>query len=508
MLRPVKLRIALLLLGLHMLVLGTVGPRPIGAFLSDSIQLVLGVLVLLCCRDAWRSSAPYGRYLWRVVATSFLIWTIGQALGVSVDVIQLKTGHLGPPVIQWYASIFFELWFLPLGLTLFVDPEQAAERFDWVVVLDILQTGAVLVAAFLFFFLIPFHTGAYNVDLANSVRNPYFLLHAAILTAFCIRSLSDPHPHTRTFFRWLTLFLCCSIAADLTFFYSSLHDLPTGSWFDLVWSSLLAIPVLGATRWMGVVEPNHVVAQNAPARRTFSNQFFPLLFPLLVLGLSANLSFTHRTAAFAVVLFSYGCLSVRLLVTHYRLLRFQQSLEHRASHDELTGMYNRAAILHTLQRELNRSLRTGSSVGIVMLDADKFKALNDEYGHLAGDKVLELLGHELLQTTRPYDAVGRYGGEEFLLVLPGCSLEESAAFARRVRERIEKATLAVNHETLHCTVSCGVACGSGDTSINEILRAADRALYAAKALGRNRVEIAPASEIDTKPQKAPESQKG
>ena len=507
MLRSAKLRFALALLGLHILVLGVWGPRPLGAFLSDAIQLVLGGVILLCCRDAWRSSAAYGRYLWRVVATAFAIWAIGQSLGLVMDIILLFTGHLGPAAVQWYASIFFELWFLPLGLTLFVDPEQVAERFDSVVILDILQTGALLVAAFLFFFLIPLTTGAYNIDLANSVRNPYFLLHAAILTAFAVRALVDPHPQTRTFFGWLTVFLCCSIAGDLTFFYTSLHDLPTGSWFDLIWSSLLVIPVLGAVRWKTFVETSNAVAKNAPARRTFSNQFFPLLFPLLVLGLSAKLSFTHRTAAFAVVLFSYGCLSARLLVTHFRLLQFQQSLEHQASHDELTGLYNRAAILQALQRELNRSQRTSSSVGIVMLDADKFKALNDEYGHLAGDKVLELLGHELLQTTRPYDAVGRYGGEEFLLVLPGCSLEESAAFARRVRERIEKASLAVNHETLHCTVSCGVACGNGDTSINEILRAADRALYAAKALGRNRVEIAPESELD-KPQKAPESQAG
>lgn len=501
-LRSAKLRLALVLLGLHILVLAVLGPRPLGAFLSDAIQLLLGCVILLCCLEASRSSAPYGRYLWRVVGSAFAIWSIGQALGLVMDIILLFTGHLGPAAIQWYASIFFELWFLPLGLTLFVDPEQVAERFDWVVVLDILQTGAVLVAAFLFFFLIPFHTGSYNIDLANSVRNPYFLLHAAILTAFAVRAFCDPHPQTRTFFAWLSLFLCCSLTADLSFFYSSYHDLPTGSWFDLVWSSVLVIPVLGATRWVNVVEAHPVLAVNAPARRTFSNQFFPLLFPLLVLGLSAQLSFTHRTMAFAVILFSYGCLSVRLLITHYRLLRFQQSLEHQASHDELTGLYNRAAILQSLQRELVRSQRTGSSVGIVMLDADKFKALNDEYGHLAGDKVLELLGHELLQTTRPYDSVGRYGGEEFLLVLPGCSLEESAAFARRVRERIEKATLAVNHESLHCTVSCGVACGSGETSINEILRAADRALYAAKALGRNRVEIAPASEIDTKSRQA------
>src|SRR4029079_13958500 len=111
------------------------------------------------------------------------------------------------------------------------------------------------------------------------------------------------------------------------------------------------------------------------------------------------------------------------------LLRAQRQLAQQASHDSLTGLWNRGTILEILHRELVRSLREGHPVSIIMADIDHFKNINDTHGHLVGDQVLRQSGQRLLAALRPYDTVGRYGGEEFLVVLPGCSAETSLVLA-------------------------------------------------------------------------------
>lgn len=484
-----KFRIAVLLIGLHAFLIFTVGKRSVGALSSDSVQLLVGVLVVFSCLAAGRRSPAHGRYLWRVMAISFGIWCGGQALGVGNDFVLLITGKQAPNIVSFYSSVLFELWFFPLALTLFVDPDSRFRSFDWVVVLDALQAGIVLFTAFLFFCYIPFLSRALDVELANSVRDPYFLLHAALIVAFVVRSVCDTHTGTRSFFRWVALYLTCSMGADLAYYYTPVHDLPAGTWFDLVWSSVLLIPVFAAGHWRWEDASPAARFRRSPLLRTISTQFFPLIYPLLVLGLASNLSLPHRTAASALVLLSYGCLTARLLVSHHRLAEFQVELEHRASHDALTGVLNRASILERLRVELQRAERTGLPLGLVMLDADRFKGLNDRHGHLGGDRVLEHLSLELQRSIRSYDAVGRYGGEEFLIVLPGDSLMQSLAYAERVRQSVENCSVPIYGQDVRFTVSLGVASARPGAGVDDVIRAADKALYSAKANGRNRVEV-------------------
>jgi diguanylate cyclase (GGDEF)-like protein len=179
----------------------------------------------------------------------------------------------------------------------------------------------------------------------------------------------------------------------------------------------------------------------------------------------------------------------RILDLQEQLIQTREALREQATRDGLTGLWNRMSILDNLDNEIARARREGSSVGVVMADLDHFKQVNDRFGHLAGDKVLRL-GAELLQrNVRQYDAVGRYGGEEFLMVLPGCDLEGAIAQAERVRSAFQPEVFGLP-DTATVTCSFGVAAldCAGPIDADRVLREADAALYHAKRMGRNRVE--------------------
>jgi two-component system, cell cycle response regulator len=195
---------------------------------------------------------------------------------------------------------------------------------------------------------------------------------------------------------------------------------------------------------------------------------------------------------------------LRLLELEDNLVQAREAMRFKATHDPLTGVWNRGAILESLEKEVWRSRREGLSLGLLIADLDHFKSVNDTYGHPVGDTVLREVTRRMAADIRPYDAVGRYGGEEFLVLLPGCNDSETRAKAERLREAISGELIATAAGNLKVTMSVGgvaTAEWPQDTS-NQILQRADAALYRAKKEGRDRTVMSRAGEREEAPEPA------
>jgi two-component system, cell cycle response regulator len=182
----------------------------------------------------------------------------------------------------------------------------------------------------------------------------------------------------------------------------------------------------------------------------------------------------------------------RIIELQNELIEAREALREKATHDPLTGLWNHEEILSALGRQLNRIEREGGDVSAIMVDIDHFKRVNDTYGHMAGDVVLRLVTKRILSLTRIYDYVGRYGGEEFLIVLPGCDRGHATALAERLRSCVSRDGMDIPEGIVPITISLGVATREkgGECGADSLVRRADLALYRAKTNGRDRVEVA------------------
>lgn len=456
------------------------GTHALGPIISDLIQLVLGCLVLLACLSAAERSTALPKYFWRLTACSFGFWLVAQALSMWGDIVTLSTAA------QWSINVLFSFWFVPMAMTLFLDQDREVTGLDAYLVMDFVQAVLFCLAAYFYFFFLP--RSESSMDLAHSVWQPYFVGYGALAGAFVMRSFSASLPHARLLFRRMGLFLVLSGAVDAFYYYGPGQQLKTGSWFDLLWSALLWVPLITAAGWRQTEIGEPIPVNEVQARRrTIATQLFALVFPLLTLIMALGIARQRLAMAAAVILAAFVTSSARLLLIHHQLLQTQEALHHEALHDSLTGLLNRKAILDVLDKELQRSQRTGSPLGIVLADIDHFKRVNDTHGHAAGDLVLRIVGSEIAAALRPYDALGRCGGEEFLIVTSGCDFNQTWALAERVRLSVANCSVSIGGEQLAVTLSLGVAAGY-DLASEALLHVADEALYKAKSAGRNRTE--------------------
>ncbi|MBL6996029.1 diguanylate cyclase, partial [Desulfobacula sp.] len=165
-------------------------------------------------------------------------------------------------------------------------------------------------------------------------------------------------------------------------------------------------------------------------------------------------------------------------------------LEHEATHDPLTGALNRRAILDILSKELNRAKRRNTKLSIGLCDIDHFKLVNDKYGHQVGDDVLCSFIKAIQNTLRPYDLLGRYGGEEFLLVMPDSTMSAEEGLYERLRAKIADNKMMTRSGGVSITVSIGITSNTGNETIETMIAKADAALYRAKENGRNQLAFA------------------
>lgn len=181
----------------------------------------------------------------------------------------------------------------------------------------------------------------------------------------------------------------------------------------------------------------------------------------------------------------------RIVELNNKLIEARNALREQATHDSLTGLWNRPAIMERLTAEMERSRRWNREHCLVMLDIDHFKRINDTLGHRAGDQVLREFADRLRRALRPYDMLGRYGGEEFLIVISDSDRDGTRQQAERLRHCLEAQPILTDGGPVQVTASFGVgtAMAGSHPSLAGLINAADKALYQAKANGRNRVEV-------------------
>jgi diguanylate cyclase (GGDEF)-like protein len=194
----------------------------------------------------------------------------------------------------------------------------------------------------------------------------------------------------------------------------------------------------------------------------------------------------------------------KLASENLELIVKNRVLAEASARDSLTGLYNRWYVIDKIESEINRSLRHGSSMALMMMDIDHFKNVNDTYGHSAGDHVLQVVARLLRESCRVYDVPGRYGGEEFCLLLPEIALMSTHSVAERIRHRLATTPMDVTGASLVVTASIGIAgldAATSDPALSPaaLIDRADRALYQAKHHGRNRVSLWDSGQSEPRP---------
>jgi len=478
-----RTRVILTLAGIlwlaHAAVIAFLGANPTGGLWSDVIQLALGGLLIYAIVQAGKASEGLPRSFWRLAAVAYDLWFIAQSLGVYSDLVT-------SPTALWINNMLFCFWFVPLAMALLLDPDHEAGRLDALVALDYIQAVLICVAAYVYFFYLP--KAVSPGQLPHEVWAPYFVGYGLVALAFVLRALISHSQDTRRLFGRMGIFLALSGCADALFYYGPGQSLNPGAWFDLLWSGLLIIPLLIAVTWKQAEALDVALEPPRRERRAYTEIFY-LLYPMLVLFMSLRIARERLGLAATLLFLSFVCFSARLLITQNRLVVAKDALRREASRDGLTGLWNHKAILEILARELLRGQRHSDAVGVIMADVDNFKLINDTRGHAAGDNVLRIISSAMAAVVRPYDSVGRYGGEEFLIVAPGCGLAETWELAERVRTHIAACSIVVGGEAkVSVSLSFGIAAGESANDSEKLLHAADAALYLAKSTGRNRVE--------------------
>lgn len=282
---------------------------------------------------------------------------------------------------------------------------------------------------------------------------------------------------------WLAAIAC--IGALLVVFT---HVHPSYNWRLLFVSSFMAT-VFASHAWL--------VSRQGSARFSARYVLAVLVTETVVLALRAGSALSTESSDLlqsspiqTVYIAAYAIVMLMLTVGLVLLAtdRLRDELEYLATHDSLTGVLNRRAFMEAAEQELERCRRHGHIMSIVLMDLDRFKLLNDTHGHLVGDQVLRDFTERIATLLRRPDRLGRYGGEEFILLLPETNRDAAAVVAERIRAAAEAADKLPPY-----TVSVGVACNVvSDAGLDALLGRADDALYEAKEGGRNRVVLAPA----------------
>jgi diguanylate cyclase (GGDEF)-like protein/PAS domain S-box-containing protein len=295
------------LLSAQALLIATLGHRPPGPLLSEATQLVLGVICVLACTEAFRRSRGVVRYAWQLLAVAFVIWVVAQALGVYLD-------FSGDHTLDNLDGIMFFFSVIPFGLLTFLDPDGEPSHFDRLHLLDFVQ-----VCIFWFSIFLCFSPSMWSTDsafrLGHFTWSRSIAFDSLLVATFVLRAVLTKSAAVRSLFGRMAIFLLLSGMAD-SYALNPGQDLEAGGWFDLVWSALLAIPILITATWKSGDEGQ--AEGSTKSQRIVVNQIFPLLYPLVTFFILARVDRAYPIISPMVFGLAFLTFAARVLIIQRR----------------------------------------------------------------------------------------------------------------------------------------------------------------------------------------------
>jgi diguanylate cyclase (GGDEF)-like protein len=455
------------------------------------------VAALAAWRAGKRSAARPGlRRGWRLIALALAFYGVGDAIQLYYEAVveEFPTPSLADPFFLAFYPLFFA------GILSFPWSGGATGNRRAQAILEA-ATIAVGGAAVIWYLVLgPTAYADAGSLLANLVGVAYpagdLILVGVIARLWFGARGSEGHRVLALISAGVALY----IVADVVYSWMVLQSVYAGGgWIDGFWMFATAAFALAAASQPELADDDDQRRPAGEADRTSAlAAVLPYLAVVTVFGLllgsqagdsffpGMSLALTAALAA-ALLLLRQALAQRDLAATHRELRKAHAKLAALATIDPLTGLSNHRALVDTMDRELDRARRHGRPCSLLFIDIDYFKTLNDSCGHAAGDKVLKELGGVMAGSLRSIDTLGRWGGEEFVVVLPEVAAKAALQTAERARATVAEHLFAVSNGT-HLTISVGVAAYPRDgEDRDELLEAADRAMYTAKRMGRNQV---------------------
>jgi two-component system, cell cycle response regulator len=455
--------------------LGTVGP-PLQVIAYGLVSWSSGLAILV----GVRRHRPPKALPWLLLATGQLLTATGEVI---FDVLHQLMGSTADLTV---ADAFYLAAYPMLAAGLLLMVRHRTPGWDAPGIID---AGIVAISAALLSWMFLISPSAFTTDLsplARAVTAAYPVMDLLLL-AVAARLLLGAGTRTASF-RLLGAGLILLLAADAAYGVQNLlgayHD---GNVLDAVW--MLAAALLGAA---GLHPSMRHLTQLSPAAGPDATPGRLVLLAFAALLAPAAIQVQYLRHANTYIPIATGACMALFLLVIARMAVMVRAQRHMAITDSLTGLRTRRFLEQALTSEAARAGRHEASIGLLLLDVDHFKKINDTYGHHGGDRVLCEIAHRLSDLVRPGDVVARYGGEEFAVLLPGSSGDDLSAVGERIRRGIANTPIAVDGQTLvNITVSIGAAALPDHVdSTADLTLTADRALYAAKGSGRNRLVTA------------------
>jgi diguanylate cyclase (GGDEF)-like protein len=466
------------------------------ARIGDAFFLPVGVIAVLACWSASRRCVEVKRlrWFWRLMALAITAQLAGDTTMAVYDFGGGEVPFPSPADLAYLS--FYPLMLLAL-LRVPVAPTSRTQRTR--LTLDLVT--ALVAGGMVIWHLVLAQTlmegGRGTLQMLTSVAYPVGDL--VLLAGLGVVLLRWSPPILRRPLSSIAAGLALFIAADLVYSYAQLHGgYEAGGAIDTLWIAALALFALGATSQRGTLfeaRETTVPTREVSERRVSWFPFAALAIGgLILISAESGQAFIPGMVLVLAAVGLTALIAARQYVTQKEMIRLQSELREAhdqlaelANHDALTSVANRRSIEVTLVDELERAHRYERNLSVLFLDIDHFKAINDSRGHASGDRVLAEFASVVKSCLRPTDTVGRWGGEEFVAVLPETGAEEGMCVAERIRACVESHRFPLEAGG-GVTCSIGAGCLPDDaTDVAGLIEVADGAMYEAKRQGRNQV---------------------